>query len=663
MYLGAVSVVGVLWAVAAVARAAVAGSPQRFPVFAVLVVLLVASEQRPLSVHRRVGVDTVSLSGVFACALLLGWNVGWAVAVQIVASLIDDLRSRRDWWKSVFNAAQYALSLGGAALVLDATGYGRPGASPAWQALSAVAAGFTFFLVNDVLPGIAIALVSDEPVIGSLRADLPFQASVNGAMTMLAPVVIAAADRSVWLVPLLLVPAAAVYRAARVSLEQDYRARHDSLTDLPNRFAFTDAVAELTAGSADCALAVLVMDLDSFKELNDTLGHSAGDQLLCQVGSRLSTILPDGATLARLGGDEFALLLPDASTEEATVFAKAALAALAQPFDVEGTSIDLHASIGVAAHPDHGRDPEKLLQHADVAMYVAKRHRSSVEIYAPERNHHTRRRLSVLNELRPALGRGQLSVHYQPQVDMATATPCSAEALLRWNHPDLGVIPPSEFITLAEHTGFIREITDFVLAESLEQLRIWRARGHDLSVAVNLSPQVLHDVAMMRRIVRTITDTGLPPASVVLELTETAVMSDPGHSAQLLREVADAGIRLSIDDFGTGYSALSYLSRLPVSEVKIDRSFVTHIDGNEANRHIVTAITQLAHNLGMTVVAEGIERVAEWQALAAVGCHVAQGFLIGRAVPPSEAADLLCTNAPLVDTFAVHFGVGAAAIG
>jgi diguanylate cyclase (GGDEF)-like protein len=638
------------------------GSPGRLTEFLLLGGLLVVSEQYPVSIQRRGGLDNVSLSSIFACALVLQWQVGWVLLVQVVASLIDDLRSRRQWWKSLFNAGQYCVSLVAAAAVVHIVGYGRAGVPQGAQIAGALAAGFTYFVVNNVVTGTALARASREPIVKFLLSDAPFQASVNGAMTVLTPVLIAAARQSVWLVPLLLVPAVAVYRGAHVSLEKEHRARHDGLTDLPNRFYFTESVAEaMQHRRKDRSLAVMVMDLDSFKELNDTLGHAAGDDLLRQIGPRLTPALPEDAIFARLGGDEFGVLLPEvADTAAALEVAKTMQRCLAASFEVEGVSLDLHASIGIATYLKQGDAPDVLLQHADIAMYVAKRNRSGIEIYAEERNQHTRRRLAVLNELRPAIGRGEISLHYQPKVDMRTGMPVGVEALLRWHHSELGAVSPGEFIPLAEHSGFIRQLTDFVLAEAIKQLHEWRAAGIDVPIAVNVSPHLLREPDRLRRLIAAIKDSDLPPGALVVELTESAVMSDPTHSAQLLAELADAGIRLSIDDFGTGYSALSYLSKLPVDELKIDRSFVTNIDSNEPNRHIVGAITSLAESLGIHVVAEGIERVAEWQTLAALGAGVAQGFLVSRALPAEELTARLLSGEPLIETFAVTFGVNPA---
>ena len=660
-YVGGVIVGGSALFIVLVKHASAAGVPPRLGAFLMLAALLVASEQYPISIQRRGGSDNVSLSGIFACALVLQWTTGWAVVAQVVAQLLDDVRSRRSWWKCLFNAGQYSLSLSAAAGVAHVAGYGRPGVPAGLQIVAALAAGFTFFLANNIITGTALAWASHERVVPFLLSDAAFQASVNGAMTVLAPVVIAAADTNIWMVPLLLVPAVAVYRGAHVSLEKEHRARHDHLTELPNRFYFTEAMAEaIRMEGNEGSLAVMVMDLDSFKELNDTLGHAAGDELLRQVGPRLRSALPADAMLARLGGDEFAVLLPDAAdASAATRVAARIVEALTTPFTVEETSLDLHASIGIALFPEHGEMPEHLLQHADVAMYVAKGRRTGVEVYAEERNQHTHRRLAVLNQLRPALTRGELTLHYQPQVDMHTGMPRGVEALLRWHHPELGDVSPGEFIALAEHTGFIRQLSDFVLEKAMEQVEIWTAMGINVPIAVNLSSHVLREPESLRRILGVVRDGGLPEGSLVVELTESALMADGGQAARLLDDLAGAGMKLSIDDFGTGYSALSYLSRLPVSELKIDRSFVTHVDTHHANRHIVEAITALSANLGISVVAEGIERVAEWQTLAGMGCDVAQGFLISRAIPPADVTRLLMSGEPLVEMFAMNFGVDA----
>ena len=658
-YVSAVIVGGSAILLASVIHVTQAGTPPRLSAFLMLGALLVASEQYPITVQRRGGSDIVSLSGIFACALVLQWGISWAVIVHVAAQLLDDVPARRRWWKCLFNGAQYTLSLAAAGAVAHVAGYGAAGVPEGLQIGAALAAGFTFFIANNVITGTAIAWASHERVLPFLLSDASFQASVNGAMTVLAPVVIAAADTSVWLVPLLLVPAVAVYRGARVSIEKEHRARHDHLTELPNRFFFTESVAEaIHSREKDRAVAVMVMDLDSFKDLNDTLGHAAGDTLLQQVGPRLQPALPEDAVLARLGGDEFAVLLPDVADEAAAQRAAAQLAeALVEEFMVEETSFDLHASIGIALYPEHGDAPELLLQHADVAMYVAKSRRSGIEVYAAERNQNNRRRLAILNQLRPALSRGELTLHYQPQVDMHTGMPRGVEALLRWHHPELGNVSPGEFIPLAENTGFIRQLSDFVLAEAIAQAKRWVAVGVHVPIAVNLSSHVLREPDLLRRIIATVRDSGLPTGAVVVELTESALMADATAATPLLGELADAGIRLSIDDFGTGYSALSYLSRFPVAELKIDRSFVTHVDSNAANRHIIEAITGLSARLGIGVVAEGIERVAEWQTLASLGCDVAQGFLISRALPAEEVTALLATGEPLVEMFALTFGV------
>jgi len=370
-------------------------------------------------------------------------------------------------------------------------------------------------------------------------------------------------------------------------------------------------------------------------------------------------VLPDGAVLARLGGDEFGVLLPLVQQDDEVVeCALELLAALAAPFEVEGTALDVRASIGLAVAPEHGRGPEQLIQNADIAMYVAKRNRSGVEVYSDDGNHHSRRRLTLLNELGPALGRDQLRLRYQPKADMQDGTPRGVEALIRWQHPLLGDVSPAEFIPLAESTGLIRTLTDFIIDEAIGQLSAWRAQGLHTRVSINLSAQVLHEGNdVVDRILDGLAAADVPAGALMVELTETALMADPEGTTRALEELTAAGVLLSIDDFGTGHSALSYLARLPVAELKIDRSFVTQIDSNDANGHIVGSVVDLARKLGITVVAEGIERIAEWQTLAGLGCHTAQGFLVGRALPPEEILAAFTPGRPLIDTFATTFGM------
>ena len=631
---------------------------------AALAALLIVSEQRPLVAVLRGERSSITLSAIFACALLLRWQVVVAVSVQAVASVIEDRLSRRSWWKGGFNIAQYTLALGaGGAVYHSLMPAGSRPHLDGRGILAALAAGTAFFLVNSLLTATAVALAEGVRLTDLLASDLAVHASLNAMMAGLAPVVLAVLDESVWLVPLLLLPAVAVYHGGRMSLEKEHRSRHDALTDLPNRLAFGEDVSTAirAGGRHGHGVAVMMMDIDGFKELNDTLGHSSGDALLRQIGSRLGPPLTGIGTLARLGGDEFGILFPRvADQDEALGAARLLLEHLEEPFEVDGLALDVRASAGIAVFPDHGEAVDQLVQHADVAMYLAKRRRSGCEVYDPDRNEHSRRRLTLLNELRPAISARSLVLYYQPKVDMRTGRICALEALLRWPHPVLGMVPPGEFIGMAEYTGLIRPLTEYVLDEACEQLARWHRDGIAIPLAVNVSARVMHDPSFPERVRRRLELHALPADLLVLELTESAIMADPETSLQVMQELADMGIRLSIDDFGTGYSSLGYLSRLPVAEVKIDRSFVTHVDTHDNNRVIVESTIELARNLGLEVAAEGVETIPVWQTLARLGCTTAQGYLIARPEPESLVTGMLKRGAagiPLVEEFAVSFGV------
>ncbi|MDQ3756320.1 MAG: EAL domain-containing protein [Actinomycetota bacterium] len=407
---------------------------------------------------------------------------------------------------------------------------------------------------------------------------------------------------------------------------------HDSLTGLANRTTFQTALGEID--SIEGTSAVMLMDLDRFKEVNDTLGHESGDILLREISHRLVELVGERGTIARLGGDEFAVLLPAVEgASEAAATAEELLTALEQPFPVGDLNLEVSASIGVVLSPDHGTDAATLLQRADVAMYAAKEARSGVELYNPDHDEYSPRRLVLANELRHAIDREQLTVHYQPKADLRTGEVIGVEALLRWHHPDYGFVPPDEFIPLAEHTGSIRALTRWVLAAAISQCGTWHRKGLELEVAVNLSVRSLLDMGLPEEVENLLRGAGLDPRSLTLEITESTIMADPVRSLGVLHDLSDLGTMLSIDDFGTGYSSLSYLKRMPVGEVKVDRSFVMNMASDENDFIIVRSTIDLARNLGLRVVAEGVEDRATWEQLAMLGCDAAQGYYLGRPMP------------------------------
>jgi diguanylate cyclase (GGDEF)-like protein len=410
----------------------------------------------------------------------------------------------------------------------------------------------------------------------------------------------------------------------------------DDLTGLANRRHFDGRLrAALARAHEDHdKLALLVIDLDRFKELNDALGHNAGDQVLAQVGPRLRTALRADDELARLGGDEFAVLLPGARNVDGV--ARRVRQALEAPFTVDGIDVRIGGSIGVAVFPEHGADAETLLQRADVAMYQAKGSLAGHEFYAPERDRHTRERLELIAELRDAIGTEQVVLHYQPKLDLVTGGVPEVEALVRWQHPTHGLLPPGAFVPLAEQTGVMRSLTDHVLDTALAQCAAWRERGIDVGVAVNVSPATLLDGTWAGSVLDRLERAGVPAARLRIEITEDAIMLDPDRSLAVVRALADAGVGVSVDDFGTGYSSLGLLKQLPVDELKIDRGFVSGSLREPADSAIVQATIDLGRRLGIQVVAEGVEDAATLDRLAEWGAHAAQGLWISRPVPPAE---------------------------
>ena len=413
--------------------------------------------------------------------------------------------------------------------------------------------------------------------------------------------------------------------------EKSYLAMHDALTALPNRTLFRERLGQaiLSAARERRKAAVVLLDLDRFKEVNDTLGHQNGDLLLKEIATRLRATLRRSDTAARLSGDEFAILLPNVpNLAAASRASEKVLKALNEPFVVQGVGLDVKASLGIAIFPDHGQDADTLIQRADVAMYLAKAAYTGYEIYAADRDDYSRSRLALGGELRQAIEGHELDIHYQPKVQLSTGRVTGVEALARWTHPTEGPIPPDEFIPVAEEAGLGRELTLGILDGALRQCRTWRDQGLDLDVSVNLSARNLQ-LQLPNDVARLLDKHHLPPDKLVLEMTESIIMVHPVRALEVVEELNAMGVGLAIDDFGTGYSSLAYLTRLPVQEIKIDKSFVMGMEEPD-NAVIVRSTVDLGSNLNLRVVAEGVETEEMWIRLQELGCDLAQGYYLSR---------------------------------
>ena len=421
-------------------------------------------------------------------------------------------------------------------------------------------------------------------------------------------------------------------------------ARLDGLTGLPNRVSFEKSLEHTAANRRQGQMLFVVMlDLDRFKEVNDTLGHHAGDQLLIEAAERMRLLLAPGDVLARLAGDEFAIVGQRRTREEMLEFSWACVREVGRPITLDGLEIVVTASAGLAV-VDEDVEEGAPLRYADIAMFNAKTQRLGVEVYRDEIDRRTPARLSMLGDLRSAIEDEQLHMHLQPKLDLSTGTVVGAEALVRWTHPVRGVVPPTQFVRVAEDTGLIKQLTDLMLHRGISTLRDIHARGYHLGLSVNLSTHDLLDRRLAERVQQHLAVNGVDPSMLTLEITESSLLIDAPRARATINELHEVGVSLSIDDFGTGYSSLSYLRRLPVGELKIDQSFVANVLIDEQDEVIVRSTIDLGHNLGLVVVAEGVENNEVLERLRALGCDVAQGYCISRPLAPGQFLSWLATT-------------------
>ncbi|GGP00675.1 EAL domain-containing protein [Nonomuraea glycinis] len=644
-FLAGATVIGCTALVVALLRLDTTGLVElgRTALFWVVTVLVVLGELRPVMVSSAAAVGGTYPSAMFTFAVLLHYGLPVAVLLQAVAIAVNGVVTRKAWHRVMFNVSQSTLALTAAAVVLGAFGI-MPSAVAPWVPsgadLPAIGlAGVAYFATRAMLVCGAVALHERRSIVRVLRATVGPQSLVYAALLGLAPPVVVVMAHSPGIVPLFVAPLAAVYFTATLSMRRDHQALHDELTGLPNRKMLIVSTEEaLAEARQDERVGLFLLDLDRFKEVNDTMGHPVGDRLLQMVAHRLTHSVRPGDVVARLGGDEFAVLLPSIRDAHAAREVAARLrAALTEPVRLEGMTFDLDGSVGIALYPDHAPDFEMLLQRADVAMYLAKEGRTGVELYQADKDRNSPERLNLLGDLRRGLDNHELKLHYQPKVSLADGTVHGVEALLRWRHPVHGAIAPSEFIPLAEQSYLMRQLTEYVINEALEQAARWWRAGLPVQISVNISARDLLDSALPEQLEAGLARLQLPPSAIQLEVTERILTGQQAYTHDTIKALAALGVPLALDDFGTGYSSLIRLQRLAVSEVKIDASFVRRIAESEDDNRIVRSIVDLVRSLGLRSVAEGVESDAVALRLAEMGCDLGQGWLFGRPMPAQDA--------------------------
>ncbi len=616
-------------AVVAVCVATLAGDPvERTGLIAVLAAGMFLAELIPIRVPGRA--EEVSFSTSFTFALLVTHGTAEAVLVATGTLLLADTLRRRAPIKVAYNAAQYAISWAVAGLVYELIA-GSPGLDVETVApgelVGLLASGLAYGVVNGMLAPLPPALLGGGLVWPELRRGMEFVVGTTLALVALAPIIVVVAGNELWLVPLLAAPLAAIQLGTRQALINEASARIDAVSGALTRSELEHEL-ERRLRAPEMDPAVVVLDIVGFGDVNDALGYRAGDVVLATVAERLGDAAARGDRVARTGGDAFGVLC-DAGRVESVV--AQIEAALEPPVPVGELAVDVRAVVGVASAP--APDAATLLREADLALRTAKSQGLPWARFEPAMAAGAAERLALAPELRRAIGAGQLVLHYQPKVDLSTGELAGVEALVRWNRPGHGLVPPGAFIDLAERTGLIRPLTSWVLRAAVADQERWAAGGVRVPVAVNLSARVLHanlvdEIAAL-----------LGRGTLELEVTESAAMRDPERALTVLRRLAGLGVRLSVDDFGTGHSSLAYLARLPVAALKIDREFVAGLDTDAANRSIVSTTVELGQQLGLQVVAEGAEDEATLAILRTLGCDLAQGFGIARPMPADAVTD------------------------
>jgi diguanylate cyclase (GGDEF)-like protein len=641
VYLGLVYAAGAAAAVWMVATASWVVHGELRAVLAVTAVMLVLGELFPIRLWSRGNCHEYTISGAFALVLLNTGPLIYAILPQIVALLVVEIRERKPARVAAFNVAQNVLMLAFARLALcaiDGVGFGAITNVPAGRQLAGLAgAALVYFVVNSLLTGTVVALSGGTQVARSVLITMREELPVTPIVLGVSPMIGASLTFSIWTAPLCVLVIVAIRTAVSISTRHEIAALHDSLTGLPNRSLFMTRLGQsLAEATPERQVAALMIDLDRFKEINDTLGHSVGDDLLKLVAERLTEMAGPRNTVARLGGDEFAIVLTRTTAAETDELAGQIAAAFTESFRIADVTLTVTVSVGAALAPQHSDEAEKLMHLADLALYAAKEERGRHSMYDPQSEEHSTASSVLVGELQGGLDRGELVVFYQPKVSTLTGQLIGVEALVRWQHPTRGLLVPGRFLPAVENTPLIVPLTERVIDDSLRAVKGWRDRGLPITVAINLTARQVASVDLPRQIEEALAAHGLPSSALVVEVTESSLMANPAQTRAVLGKLRELGVGLSMDDFGTGYSSLTHLRDLPVTEIKIDRSFVTGTEGSGRSAALVKSIIDLGHNLGLNVVAEGVETTETHDVLTDLGCNMVQGYLLARPMPGEQ---------------------------
>jgi diguanylate cyclase (GGDEF)-like protein len=630
----------------------------RSPMFWLVATMILSGEIWRIVTPGKSGGESPAASRTIAVAALLFWGFPIAVLLRTAAFVVVGLaqRPQRSAFKTAFNAAQLSLSLGAAAATLMLFGINPSAVSHPWVPSSrdiayVLIAGLAYFMVNFGLVTGAIALTSRTPLKVVIAAKVRYQAVTHLVLFATAPLVaVAMATKSPLLVALFAFPLGAIYFSAAMSVQREQQANHDDLTGLVNRKMLAKQSSEALAGAAASGskAGFLLIDLDrstGLKQVNDTLGHAVGDRLLQVVAHRLAHSVRPGDVVARLGGDEFAVLLP--SVKEATAAREVASrlrAALSEPVRLETMTFHVEASVGIAIYPDDANGFDQLMQRADVAMYVAKERRSGIERYTADADRNSADKLALASDLRGAVHRGEIELHYQPKLRLTDGKVIGMEALARWAHPTRGILAAAEFVGLAEQSHLMSELTEQVMDKALAQTAIWWAGGQPVQVCVNLPARDLLGVRLPDMISQALQRHGLPPDALRLDIDEQVLAGKAAGAAAGVRQLVDLGVGVSLDDFGTGYSSLAQLTRLGITEVKLDPDLVRGLPDCPERSLTVKSLVRLAQALGIRSIGEGVETDATAVALRSIGCDGAQGWYFTKPMNAATATEWLAEH-------------------